>query len=152
MIWRCRHHGVGRGGATGGVQSVKNGRNRQSTGNTNWAESAENPAISHNSDKCSVRPTGFEPVTLGSEDRCAIQLRHGRVVPSPEHKVFSHGPQPSSGMESCDKSDRSRNLCNFVSVPLLKKMGRKTRKIWGLVRGISPVCCGPFRARPRGAT
>ena len=25
-----------------------------------------------------TRPTGFEPVTLGSEDRCAIQLRHGR--------------------------------------------------------------------------
>jgi len=28
--------------------------------------------------KREVRPTGFEPVTLGSEDRCAIQLRHGR--------------------------------------------------------------------------
>lgn len=27
-----------------------------------------------------VRPAGFEPATLGSEDRCAIQLRHGRVT------------------------------------------------------------------------
>ena len=27
-----------------------------------------------------VRPEGFEPSTLGSEDRCAIQLRHGRVL------------------------------------------------------------------------
>ncbi len=26
-----------------------------------------------------VRPRGFEPLTLGSEDRCAIQLRHGRL-------------------------------------------------------------------------
>ena len=26
-----------------------------------------------------VRPAGFEPATLGSEDRCAIQLRHGRA-------------------------------------------------------------------------
>ena len=25
-----------------------------------------------------ARPAGFEPATLGSEDRCAIQLRHGR--------------------------------------------------------------------------
>ncbi len=25
----------------------------------------------------SVHPSGFEPETLGSEDRCAIQLRHG---------------------------------------------------------------------------
>lgn len=25
-----------------------------------------------------IRPVGFEPTTLGSEDRCAIQLRHGR--------------------------------------------------------------------------
>lgn len=25
-----------------------------------------------------VRPAGFEPATLGSEDRCAVQLRHGR--------------------------------------------------------------------------
>jgi hypothetical protein len=25
-----------------------------------------------------ARPIGFEPITLGSEDRCAIQLRHGR--------------------------------------------------------------------------
>ncbi len=25
-----------------------------------------------------ARPKGFEPPTLGSEDRCAIQLSHGR--------------------------------------------------------------------------
>ena len=24
-----------------------------------------------------IHPIGFEPITLGSEDRCAIQLRHG---------------------------------------------------------------------------
>ena len=27
-----------------------------------------------------VHPEGFEPPTLGSEDRCAIRLRHGREV------------------------------------------------------------------------
>jgi hypothetical protein len=26
-----------------------------------------------------IHPVGFEPTTLGSEDRCAIQLRHGCV-------------------------------------------------------------------------
>jgi hypothetical protein len=30
-----------------------------------------------------VRPEGFEPPTLGSEDRCAIQLRHGRSLTFP---------------------------------------------------------------------
>ena len=27
-----------------------------------------------------VRPEGFEPPTLGSEDRCSIQLSHGRIL------------------------------------------------------------------------
>jgi hypothetical protein len=31
-------------------------------------------------DESRVRPEGFEPPTLGSEDRCAIQLRHGRLI------------------------------------------------------------------------
>ena len=30
-----------------------------------------------------ARPVGFEPTTLGSEDRCAIQLRHGRSTMQP---------------------------------------------------------------------
>ncbi len=34
--------------------------------------------IALHSPKREVRPEGFEPPTLGSEDRCAIQLRHGR--------------------------------------------------------------------------
>ena len=27
-----------------------------------------------------VRPEGFEPPTLGSEDRCSIQLSYGRTM------------------------------------------------------------------------
>jgi hypothetical protein len=27
-----------------------------------------------------VRPAGLEPATLGSEDRCSIQLSHGRAL------------------------------------------------------------------------
>jgi integrase len=39
------------------------------------------PCIADSTRRNEVRPTGFEPVTLGSEDRCAIQLRHGREWP-----------------------------------------------------------------------
>jgi hypothetical protein len=38
--------------------------------------------INESLDETLVRPAGFEPATLGSEDRCAIQLRHGRVINS----------------------------------------------------------------------
>jgi hypothetical protein len=36
--------------------------------------------INESLDEVEARPVGFEPTTLGSEDRCAIQLRHGRVA------------------------------------------------------------------------
>ena len=34
-------------------------------------------AASPQAAKSEVRPEGFEPTTLGSEDQCAIQLRDG---------------------------------------------------------------------------
>jgi hypothetical protein len=38
-----------------------------------------------------IHPAGFEPATLGSEDRCAIQLRHGRMLrlTIPDRRYFS---------------------------------------------------------------
>ena len=51
-----------------------------------------------------ARPVGFEPTTLGSEDRCAIQLRHGRLPLQEADQLSSchlacdplriEGPQP----------------------------------------------------------
>lgn len=40
--------------------------------------SRENPVNANTTNK-PVRPEGFEPPTLGSEDRCSIQLSYGRI-------------------------------------------------------------------------
>ena len=40
--------------------------------------SKENPVNANTTNK-PVRPEGFEPPTLGSEDRCSIQLSYGRI-------------------------------------------------------------------------
>jgi hypothetical protein len=37
------------------------------------------PMVSRIQRLAEVRPKGFEPLTLGSEDRCSIQLSYGRL-------------------------------------------------------------------------
>jgi hypothetical protein len=53
---------------------------RSSSASVAWTDAPgqRNVVLSYAKKSSQVRPTGFEPVTLGSEDRCAIQLRHGR--------------------------------------------------------------------------
>lgn len=48
-----------------------------------------------------ARPAGFEPATLGSEDRCAIQLRHGRTPGrgSPPPAKPGHNAHPSDSLD-----------------------------------------------------
>ncbi len=68
------------GGAAKGEKKSR-GRKPQTRGELCASSRRDAPdCIAIDSPKRVVRPTGFEPVTLGSEDRCAIQLRHGRVV------------------------------------------------------------------------
>ena len=42
-------------------------------------ESREPAGSGVRNEKEKVHPTGFEPVTLGSEDRCSVQLSYGCV-------------------------------------------------------------------------
>ena len=42
--------------------------------------------LTHQPEPGNTRPEGLEPPTLGSEDRCSIQLSYGRS----EHSVYRH--------------------------------------------------------------
>jgi hypothetical protein len=46
-------------------------------------------------ERVKVRPEGFEPPTLGSEDRCSIQLSYGRVVCSCAALAICQGQVPT---------------------------------------------------------
>ncbi len=64
-----------------------------------------------------LRPAGFEPATLGSEDRCAIQLRHGRLYGNSLYVVSL--PATSFKIEPPHVLDRrqlpDRGICDATS-------------------------------------
>ncbi len=61
-----------------------------------------------------VHPSGFEPETLGSEDRCAIQLRHGCIY----FLHFYRKPmRPSIAVAATFKASFPKSLANRMPPP-----------------------------------
>src|SRR5262249_18781856 len=61
-------------------QTAANGRRERKLEGAEDEEEAEPQEVATACEivqKCSVHPTGVEPVTCGSEDRCSIQLSYG---------------------------------------------------------------------------
>ena len=73
-----------------------------------------------------VRPEGFEPPTLGSEDRCAIQLRHGRVQRSKirfSGRVHNYCSEPRRTSIAATRCDVSRNLTEVCTACYKRRRG-----------------------------
>ena len=91
-----------------------------------------------------IRPEGFEPPTLGSEDRCAIQLRHGRTTQQYCTPVsdFWQGRQPTArrlrGMQSTFVAHNTHPANNLLRTFQTKDIVATDRQV------VEIVCC-PIR-------
>ncbi len=69
-----------------------------------------------------ARPAGFEPATLGLEDRCSIQMSYGRIV----RLVKLVGVERFELPTSCSQSRRATRL-RYTPTPKPTLLGKEAK-------------------------
>src|SRR5271157_6232332 len=73
-------------------------------------------ARGHWSDRKSLHPTGFEPVTFGSVDRCSIQLSYGCVCVAVDGFILSNPRGDDKSQDAGTRSGVRGANCSYVLI------------------------------------